>query len=124
MVRNMNEILKDLSYSLRLLVLKPGFSVVIILALGLGIATNVTLFTIINIILFRPLPFEREHELVRIHETTPQLDLAGVAPANFENWKNSNHAFSHAAVFLRSGFTITGREGARIIFGFRVYSRF
>jgi hypothetical protein len=40
-----------------------------------------------------------EYELVRIHETTPQLDLAGVAPANFENWKNNNHVFSHGAVF-------------------------
>lgn len=120
----MNRFLQDLRFSIRLFVAKPGFTVPLVLLLGLSIAANVTLFTIINTILFRPLPFRHPEELVRVHETSASWQLAGVTHANFLDWKDNNRAFQSAAGFLRSGFTMTGQEDARIIFGFQVTAQF
>lgn len=112
--------LQDLRLSVRRLLGKPAFLAILVLSLGLSIATNTTLFTMINTILFRPLPYQRPGELVRVHETNERGDLAGVSPANFEDWKNHNKSFQSAAATTRAGFLLTGRDETNVIFGFRV----
>src|SRR4051794_34244369 len=112
--------LQDLRLGLRVLFARPGLTAVLVFSLGVSIATNTTLFAIVNTILFRPLPYREPGELVRVHETSDRWALSGVAPGNFEDWRNHNQAFQSSAATLRSGFILTGRDDTRVIFGFRV----
>src|SRR6266498_3227941 len=112
--------LQDLRLALRVLRVRPGFTAVLVLSLGVGIATNTTLFAIINTILFRPLPYRDPGELVRVHETSDRWALSGISPANFEDWRNKNNSLQGAAATVRSGFILSGNDDTRVIFGFRV----
>src|SRR6266568_5779381 len=112
--------LQDLRLALRVLRVRPGFTAVLVLSLGVSIATNTTLFAIINTILFRPLPYRDPSELVRVHETSDRWALSGVSPANFEDWRNRNNPFQVSAATVRSGFILTEIDDARVVFGFRV----
>ena len=67
--------MRDLRLSLRVLLAKPGYTAILVLSLALSIATNTTLFAIINTILFRPLPYRDPGELVRVHETSDRWAL-------------------------------------------------
>ena len=112
--------LQDLRLAIRALRVRPGFTAVLVFSLGVSIATNTTLFAIVNTILFRPLPYRDPGELVRVHETSDRGALSGVSPANFDNWRNHNQSFQSSAATVRSGFILTGRDDTRVIFGFRV----
>jgi putative ABC transport system permease protein len=99
---------------------RPGFAAVLVLSLGVSVATNTTLFAIVNTILFRPLPYRDSGELVAVHETNNRGDLSGVSPANFDEWRGHNRSFQSAAATVRSGFIFADRDETRVIFGFRV----
>src|SRR5260370_27529307 len=111
---------QDLRLSLRMLLAKPGYTAILVLSLALSIATNTTLFAIINTILFRPLPYRDPGELVRVHETSDRWALSGISPANFEEWRNKNNSFQGAAATVRSGFILSGNDDTLVIFRFRV----
>lgn len=112
--------LQDLRLAVRALRVRPGFTAVLVLSLGVSIATNTTLFAIVNTTLFRPLPYREPGELVGVHETNNRGDLSGVSPANFDEWRGHNQSFQSAAATVRSGFIFAGRDETRVIFGFRV----
>jgi putative ABC transport system permease protein len=112
--------LQDLKLALRVLRARPAFTTILVLSLGVSIATNTTLFAIVNTILFRPLPYRDPGNLVRVHETSDRGALSGVSPANFEDWRNHNQSFQSSAATVRSGFILTGRDDTRVVFGFRV----
>ena len=112
--------LQDLRLALRALRVRPGFAAVLVLSLGVSIATNTTLFAIVDTFLFRPLPYREPGQLVRVHETSDRGALSGVSPANLEDWQNHDRFFQSTAATLRSGFILTGRGDPRVVFGFRV----
>src|SRR5437763_1320929 len=95
--------LQDLRLALRVLRVRPGCTAVLVLSLGVSIATNTTLFAIVNTIVFRPLPYE----------TSDHGALSGVSPANFDNWRNHNQSVQSSAATVRSGFILTGRDDTR-----------
>ena len=63
---------QDLRYSIRMLVSKPGFTAVVLLPLALGIGANSAIFSVVNTVLLRPLPFKDPDRIVRIYEPRPE----------------------------------------------------
>src|SRR5258708_34670828 len=76
-----------------------GFTVVAVLTLALGIGANTAIFSIVNAVLIRPLPYHRPDRLVSILESNPRrgLDVTAVSPANFLDWRRQSTAFSAMA---------------------------
>jgi predicted permease len=93
--------LQDVRYGLRQLRRNPGFTLVAALTLALGIGPNTAIFSVVNAVLLRPLPYKDPNQLVEISEKYPKrgLDFFAVAPANFLDWQQQNHVFESMAVF-------------------------
>ena len=103
--------LRDMRYAARQLVKTPGFTVVAILTLGLGIGATSAIFSVVNGVLLRPLPYPEPDRLVRVHEIVPQYGLFSVAPATFLDWRQQNSVFEHIAAYPSGSVTLAGTEG-------------
>lgn len=102
---------QDLRYGARMLLRHKGFTVVAILTLGLGIGANTAIFSVVNAVLLRPLPFPEPQQLVRLFETVERTTMSGdrqeVAPANFFDWRDRSSSFSGAAVYSEVGLVLS-----------------
>jgi hypothetical protein len=81
------DVLRDARYAVRQLTKSPGFAVVAILTMALGIGATSAMFSVINGVLLRPLPFPDSDALVRVNEIVPQYGRFSVAPASFLDWR-------------------------------------
>jgi putative ABC transport system permease protein len=105
----MESLIQDLRYALRVLIKKPGFTAVAVITLALGIGANSAIFSVVNAVLLRSLPYEDGDRLVWIWGTQPQLDKAPVAPANFLDIKEQNEVFDNVAAFRGQSGALTGQ---------------
>jgi putative ABC transport system permease protein len=112
--------LADLRYALRMLVKSPAFSIVAILTLGLAIGANSAIFSVVNAVLLRPLPYPQSEQLVRVFGKQPQLDLAPSSPANFLEWKEENQVFERIGTYVGQGFNLLGGDKPERVIGARV----
>ena len=104
----MGTLVQDLRYGLRTLLKSPGFTVVAVVALALGIGANTAIFSVVNAALLRPLPYENPERLVMVRETVSAQDI-GASYANFTDWRDQNDVFEHtAALRSRESFNFTG----------------
>src|SRR5215472_4099618 len=101
---------RDLRYALRLLRKSPGFALVAILTLGLGIGANSAIFSVVNAMLLRPLPFPESDRLVRLWEASPSRNWHRnvINPLNFLDWHDNAHAFEDMAAISGGQFNLTG----------------
>src|SRR5258706_6454175 len=101
---------QDLAFGARLLRRQPGFTSVALLALTLGIGANTAIFSIVDAVLWRPLPFAHSGELVSITEQRPREGLLNglVAPADFVDWREANRAFSSMAAVSEFALNLSG----------------
>ena len=104
---------QDLRFAARLLVKDPGFTAVAILALALGIGMNTTVFTFVNAVLIRGLPFEDSHQLLHVdlRNTQTQAEFPASWP-EYEEWKSRTKTFSELAAFRGMAANISEKERA------------
>jgi putative ABC transport system permease protein len=112
-------LLRDIRYGLRVLWKHPGFTVISILALALGIGANTAIFSVVNAVLLRSLPYKNPERLVMLWEHHPQNGRMGVAGLNFIEWQKQSTSFEDSAVFTRASFDLTGEAEAERIEGAR-----
>src|SRR6185295_11141002 len=104
----LEDLVQDLRYALRGLRKHRGFTAVAVLTLALGIGANTAIFTVINTVLLRPLPYERPDQLVVLMETISERP-AGVSYPNFVDWRNQSTSLENVvAVRNRESFNLTG----------------
>lgn len=100
----------DLRYGVRLLLATPRVTMAALLSLALGIGATAAIFTVVNAVILRPLPFNEPDRLVAVWETSSDNDRRSVAPANFLDWRRDARAFTELAAYDRYGVSLTGRE--------------
>ncbi len=110
-------ILRDTRYAIRQLVRTPGFTVVAILTLALGIGASTAIFSVVNGVLLRPLAYPNPDALVRVHEILQKFGRFSVAPATFLDWRQQNTVFERLGAFNSTGATLVGTTGAERIAG-------
>jgi putative ABC transport system permease protein len=114
----MTTLLQDLRYGTRMLMKNPAFTLVAVLALTLGIGADTAIFSVVNAVLLRPLPYDQSENLVFLTERSPVLEGMSVAYPNFLDWREQNNAFESIGVFRRSDYNLTGGgEPERIVAG-------
>ena len=104
----MDNLLRDVRYGIRNLLKRPGFTLIAVITLALGIGANTAIFSVVNTVLLRPLPYENPDELVVLSETASGQQIA-TSYLNFVDWRNQNTAFENvAAMRPRESFNLTG----------------
>jgi putative ABC transport system permease protein len=104
----METLMKDLRYAGRMLAKGRMVTAIAILALTLGIGANTAIFSVINAVLIKPLPYPRPEQLVRIYEKSPQFEQMSVSYPNFLDWQRESRTFERMAVYRHQQFNITG----------------
>jgi putative ABC transport system permease protein len=122
----MNSLLQDLRYGLRTLRSRPAFSLVAVLILALGIGANIAIFSLINAVLLRPLPFRQPDRLAVVWEKRPATgqNENTVSGPEFLQWKDQNQVFDATAAFNYSTFNLVGDNEPETISAARVSSDF
>ncbi len=113
----MNTLLQDIRFGLRMLLKSPSVSIVATIALALGIGANTAIFSVVNAVLLRPLPFPDPDSLVAVFETDPQRgqQRGSHSYPNFIDLRAQNTVFERVASYRGGDFIMTGRgEPARL----------
>jgi predicted permease len=99
---------QDVRYGVRTLRKSPGFAVIAILTLAIGIGANTTLFSVVNGVLLNPLPYPQPDRLVALYARANEFTKFSISYPNFLDWSRQNHSFSSIAAFRGETFTMTG----------------
>ena len=106
----METLMQDVRYGLRQLRRNPGFSLVAVLTLALGIGANTAIFSVVNAVVLRPLPYPHSERLVWIAEVLPALKAELASGGDYVDWKYQNHTLEQVAAFdNHADFNLTGR---------------
>ncbi|MCI0387292.1 MAG: ABC transporter permease [Acidobacteria bacterium] len=102
---------QDLRYGARMLRKNPGFTLIAVITLALGIGANTAIFSVVNAVLLRPLPFKDPERLVWIWGTVPKLGQANHSPVEFLAYQTQQTSFTEMAAYRNMAFTvISGAE--------------
>jgi putative ABC transport system permease protein len=120
---------QDVRYGMRVLVKSPVFTTVGVLSLALGIGANTAIFSVVNGILFRPLPYPESERIVAVWHTPPQesfpgLDRFSVSPANYLDWREQSRSFEQMAAYEYAGFSLSSNGDPVPVTGAAVSSEF
>ena len=122
----MGTLLQDLRYAFRMLVKKPGFTAIAVLAIALGIGTNTTIFSSVNALLLHPFNFSTQDRLVMLWEQNLEVGnrRGSVSPGNYADWRDRNHVFEETAAFSQHHFNLTEGETPERVAGAQVTPNF
>jgi putative ABC transport system permease protein len=107
----METFFQDLRYGVRMLIKKPAFAALAVFALALGIGANSAIFSVVNAVLLRPLPFDDPDKLVWVWDTQPQLEIAPSSVADFLDWRDQNQSFEYMAAYQDGNMFFDRGEG-------------
>src|SRR5580704_12056858 len=120
----MSAILQDLKFAVRMLVKSPGFTLIAILTLALGIGANTAIFSVVNAVLLRPLPFKNASQLVVLRETYKNVGNVSVSYPDFLDWRQQTHSFAGMSVVNNVNFNLSGIAQPENINGYAVSPNF
>jgi putative ABC transport system permease protein len=122
----MQTLWQDLRYGARMLLRKPGFTLIAVLTLALGIGANTAIFSVVNAVLLRPLPYMQPEQLVWIWETSPKDEIKDepASVPNFIDWRSQNQSFSEMAAFAGTTTVLTNAGEPERIPGTSVTANF
>src|SRR3954469_7678666 len=115
---------KDVRYGVRMLMRRPGFTLVAVLTLALGIGANTAIFSVVNAVLIRPIPYPNGERMVTIWGVQGTQGQNGVVYADFLDWRAQNRTFSDMGVYRGQSVNLTGGENPDRLFGMFVSSSF
>jgi putative ABC transport system permease protein len=107
----MQTLLSDIRYAFRMIAKQPGFAALAVLAFALGIGANVAIFSVVNAVLLRPLPYPDSERLINIRERTPTFPGGSVSYPNFLDWRASQHSFTDLTLFRRESYNLSSVKG-------------
>ncbi len=115
----MSSILQDLRFAARQLRKSPGFTITAILTLALGVGANTAVFSVINAVLLRSLPYPDPERLMLVWSSAPAQDLPkfGSAPPDYRDWRSQNHSFQNMGSFSNDGVSLSveGQEPQELV---------
>jgi predicted permease len=108
----LENLLRDLRYAFRTLRRSPGYTLMAVLTLGLGIGANTAIFTVINAVLLRPLPYAQPTQVLHVEQTASRIgaDPIGFSVPEVQDFRNLNHVFSSVAEYHSMTFTMLGAK--------------
>src|SRR5579864_7769105 len=122
----MSSLVSDLRYALRLLRQAPGFTLVALCALALGIGANTAIFSTLSAVILRPLPYADPDRVVMVFEDASSIGFAHntPAPANYFDWREQNHVFADVAATRTRTRAVTGDGAAEQLLGYQATANF
>src|SRR5437868_1847154 len=125
----MENLWQDLRYGVRVLLKKPGFTFIVIITLALGVGANTAIFSVVNGLLLRPLPYPDSQRIVDVWHTPPQESFPGlktfsVSPANYLDWKSQSNSFEQMAIYQYADFSLSAGDNPVSVIGAAVSSDF
>jgi putative ABC transport system permease protein len=122
----MESLWQDIRFGLRTLARSPATTAVALVALALGIGANSAIFSVVNGVLLKPLPYPRPQELILLLESNPKLGFPrfSVAPPNFVDWRRQNRVFERLSGLDQTRFNLTGGERPVVVMAERVSADF
>jgi len=108
--------MQDLRYAMRMLAKKPGFTLIAVITLALGIGANTAIFSVVNAVLLNPMPYRDPDRLIQFWETNPlkSWTQAPIAPANLFDWQQQNQSFEEIAAYMGSDKSGPGIAGLHL----------
>lgn len=121
----MHTLWQDVKYGLRQFARNPGFTAVAVLTLAIGIGANVAVFSVVNAVLLRPLPFENADRLTLVQQHARTFNVTmGLSYPDFVDIREQNQVFEDFAAYAHARFDVAGDQGARKVEGARVSGNF
>src|SRR5438128_6223616 len=108
----METLFKDIRYGIRSLLNRPGFSAIAVVTLALGIGANTTIFSVVNAVLLRPLPYQQPQQLVQVYDSLAAVGFpqAGLTQMEFVRLRNESTAFAQVGAYQSGTLTLTGAQ--------------
>jgi predicted permease len=119
-VRWLEDLWHDLRFGARMLLKKPGFTLIALLTLALGIGANTAIFSIVNGVLLKPLPYEQPDQLVQLWEAPRVGALGAASPGAFLDWKEQSTSFESLSLLHNTDLNLTGEGEPERISGVKM----
>jgi putative ABC transport system permease protein len=107
----MQTLLQDIRYAFRMIAKSPAFAVLAVLAFALGIGANTAIFSVVNAVLLRPLPYPHSEQLIKFGESSPTFPSGSVSYPNFLDWRASQRTFTDLTLYRRESFNLSSEKG-------------
>jgi putative ABC transport system permease protein len=128
----MGTVWQDLCYGTRTLLRKPGFTGVVVFTLALGIGANTAIFSVVNAVIFRPLPFREPERLVHVwegragdrYQRGEESRFISVGPGTYHDWRERSQSFESMGAYSWRAMMITGGDRAEMLWGHHVTEGF